>query len=174
MFIFASVKLYINTIMETTNITKQNPIRRLLEYKRAMRECIQRGADHEEMKKITNDYGFTLATPVWIRTVIDILRRFFDKVENAMIMVCDNTDGKQAKRRVLFNRWFNFYNDGTLSSRSAEVCEGYYQLLVSIYFKNNNPNKQQLIKSFNDLMSRDIYEIVVWLYSIKSLYTLFI
>ena len=60
------------------------------------------------------------------------------------------------------------------SSRSAEVCEGYYQLLVSIYFKNNNPNKQQLIKSFNDLMSRDIYEIVVWLYSIKSLYTLFI
>jgi hypothetical protein len=24
------------------------------------------------------------------------------------------------------------------------------------------------------LMSRDIYEIVVWLYSIKSLYTLFI
>ena len=110
MFIFASVKLYINTIMETTNITKQNPIQRLLEYKRAMRECIQRGADHEEMKKITNDYGFTLATPVW----------------------------------------------------------------MSIYFKNNNPNKQQLIKSFNDLMSRDIYEIVVWLYSIKSLYTLFI
>ena len=32
---------------------------------------------------------------------------------------------------------------------------------MSIYFKNNNPNKQQLIKSFNDLMSRDIYEIVV-------------
>ena len=64
MFIFANVKLYINTIMETTNITKQNPIQRLLEYKRAMRECIQRGADHEEMKKITNDYGFTLATPV--------------------------------------------------------------------------------------------------------------
>ena len=55
----------------------------------------------------------------------------------------------------------NYDNDGTLSSRSAEVCEGYYQLLVSIYFKNNNPNKQQLIKSFNDLMSRDIYEIVV-------------
>ena len=28
-------------------------------------------------------------------TVIDILRRFFEMVENAMIMVCDNTDGKQ-------------------------------------------------------------------------------
>ena len=39
--------------------------------------------------------------------------------------------------------------------------EGYYQLLVSIYFKNDNPNRQQLLRSFNELMSRDIYEIVV-------------
>ena len=30
-----------------------------------------------------------------------------------------------------------------------------------LYFKNNNPNKQQLVNSFNELMSRDIYEIVV-------------
>jgi len=50
--------------MEARTTNKQNPIRRLLEYKRAMRECIQRGADHEEMKQITKDYGFTLATPV--------------------------------------------------------------------------------------------------------------
>ena len=50
--------------MEAMTTAKQNPIRRLLEYKRAMRECIQRGADHEEMKQITKEYGFTLATPV--------------------------------------------------------------------------------------------------------------
>ena len=50
--------------MEAKDVAKQNPIRRLLDYKRAMRECIQRGADHKEMKKITKDYGFTLATPV--------------------------------------------------------------------------------------------------------------
>lgn len=78
-----------------------------------------------------------------------------------MIMVCDNTDGKQDKRRALFNRWFDFYNDGTLSSRSAEVREGFYELLVSIYYKNDNPNKRQLVKAFNELMSHDIYEIVI-------------
>jgi hypothetical protein len=50
--------------MEAKDVKRQNPIRRLLEYKQAMRECIQRGADHEEMKKISSDYGFTLATPV--------------------------------------------------------------------------------------------------------------
>jgi len=53
-----------STIMEAKETTRQNPIRRLLEYKRAMRECIQRGADHQEMKQITKTYGFTLATPV--------------------------------------------------------------------------------------------------------------
>jgi len=92
-------------------------------------------------------------------TVIDILKRFFERVENAMIMVCDNTDGKQNKRRALFNRWFDFYNDGTLWSRSAEIREGYYELLVSIYYKRDNPNKEQLVRVFNELMSRDIYDI---------------
>jgi len=94
-------------------------------------------------------------------TVVDILRRFFEKVENAMIMVCDNIDGKQGKRRVLFNRWFDLYNDGTLSSRNIDVREGFYELMVSIYYKHDNPNKQKLIKAFNELMSQDIYEIVI-------------
>ena len=58
------MKLKMQENMETKDVTRPNPIRRLLDYKRAMRECIQRGADHEEMKKITKDYGFTLATPV--------------------------------------------------------------------------------------------------------------
>ena len=28
-------------------------------------------------------------------TVVDVLRRFFQNVDNAMIMVCDSTDGKK-------------------------------------------------------------------------------
>ena len=33
--------------------------------------------------------------------------------------------------------------------------------MVSIYYKHDNPNKQKLIKAFNELMSQDIYEIVI-------------
>ena len=62
--IFARVNNNTTIIMEAKETIKQNPIRRLLDYKRAMRECIQRGGDHQEMKQITKDYGFTLATPV--------------------------------------------------------------------------------------------------------------
>ena len=94
-------------------------------------------------------------------TVVDVLRHFFETVENAMIMVCDSTDGKQHKRRNLFDRWFHFYNDGTLTTISAEVGEGDYELLLSIYFKKNNPNKSQLIKAFGDLLARDCFEIVI-------------
>lgn len=94
-------------------------------------------------------------------TVVDVLRRFFQNVENAMIMVCDSTDGKQERRRNLFNRWFHLYNDGTLTTINAEVDGGDYELLLSIYFKKTNPYRQQLVKAFGELMSRDFYEIVI-------------
>ena len=50
--------------MITSDGKKRNMILHLLDYKRAMRKCIQNGADSDEMKKITSDYGFELATPV--------------------------------------------------------------------------------------------------------------
>ena len=78
-----------------------------------------------------------------------------------MIMVCDSTDGKQQRRRNLFDRWFHLYNDGTLATINAEVGEGDYELLLSIYFKNNNPYKSQLVKAFGELLTRDFYEIVI-------------
>jgi len=94
-------------------------------------------------------------------TVVDVLRRFFQNVENAMIMVCDSTDGKQHRRRNLFDHWFHYYNDGTLTAINAEVGEGDYELLLSIYFKKTNPYKQQLIKAFGDLLAQDLYDIVI-------------
>ncbi len=119
---------------------------------------------------LLNTYSFSIERegtnphPIDLRiaaTVVDVLRRFFQNVENAMIMVCDSTDGKQQKRRNLFDRWFHFYNDGTLMTINAEVGEGDYELILSIYFKKNNPYKQQLIKAFGDLLANDCYEIVI-------------
>ncbi len=78
-----------------------------------------------------------------------------------MIMVCDSSDGKQQSRRNLFNRWFHYYNDGSMTTINAEVEEGNYELLLSIYFKKSNPFKQQLVKAFGDLLANDLYEIVI-------------
>lgn len=78
-----------------------------------------------------------------------------------MIMVCDSTDGKQRRRRNLFNRWFHLYNDGTLTTINIEVDGGDYELLLSIYFKKTNPYRQQLVKAYGDLVSLNFYEIVI-------------
>ena len=54
-----------STIMEEKNTAKRpNLILNLLKCKRELRECIQNGANHEEMKRIAGKYGFTFATPV--------------------------------------------------------------------------------------------------------------
>lgn len=51
--------------MEATKTKKSdNLIIRLLQFKREMRECIQNGADPEEMKRIADDYGFQFAKPL--------------------------------------------------------------------------------------------------------------
>ena len=119
---------------------------------------------------LVNTYSFSIERegtnphPIDLRiaaTVVHVLRRFFETIENAMIMVCDSTDGKQHKRRNLFDHWFRYYNDGTLTTINAEVGEGDYELLLSIYFRKDNPFKQQLIKAFGDLLSQNYYEIVV-------------
>ncbi len=94
-------------------------------------------------------------------TVVYILHRFFANIENAMIMVCDTIDGKQYKRRNLFNRWFKLYDDGTMVSLNAEAGNKDYELLLSIYFKKGNPNKDSLVKGFNELLTLDMYELVI-------------
>ena len=50
--------------METTKAKPQSLLKRLLECKLAMRECIQNGADSVEMKRIADEYGFEFATPI--------------------------------------------------------------------------------------------------------------
>jgi hypothetical protein len=57
-------KIIMHKEMEATKTKPKNFVPRLLQFKREMRECIQNGADHEEMKRIADKYGFTFATPL--------------------------------------------------------------------------------------------------------------
>lgn len=57
-------KLIIHKEMEATTTKPKNLIQSLLKCKHELRECIQDGADPEEMKRIADKYGFTFATPL--------------------------------------------------------------------------------------------------------------
>ena len=93
-------------------------------------------------------------------TVIFILKQFFSVKERAMLMICDTLDGKEEKRKQLFNRWYDKYNirhEIQKFDASAETED--YKLYVSIYINNNNENKQKLISAFYELVSNDFYPL---------------
>ena len=121
--------------------------------------------------QLPNTYSFSIEPegehhhPIDMRiaaTIVAILRRFFERLDNAMIMICDSSDGREEKRRKLFDRWFENYADHQLVQKfdaSAAVDE--YRLYLSIYFLRNNPNRTQLLKAFRDLLTSDLYELVI-------------
>ena len=92
-------------------------------------------------------------------TIIEILKRFFTIKEHAMIMVCDNIDGREEKRELLFSRWFIRHNDGTIVKYDASTSTEEYILYVSIYIRRDNPNNQKLVAAFYDLIKNGFYPI---------------
>lgn len=92
-------------------------------------------------------------------TVIDILTRFFSEKQRAMLMVCDNLDGKEQKRELLFSRWFSKYNDGTLLKFNASVDTEDYTLFVSIFLRKDHPDGQGIVKAFYELVTNEMYPI---------------
>lgn len=92
-------------------------------------------------------------------TIIEILKRFFLVKENAMIMICDNIDGKEEKREHLFSRWFIRHNDGSIVKFDASVLDEDYTLYVSIYLRKDNPQSHLLISAFYDLVKNGLYPI---------------
>lgn len=68
-----------------------------------------------------------------------------------MLMVCDTLDGKEQKRRKLFDRWFAAYNHNLLINLDADE----YVILASIYFRHDTPNRRELEDAFNELINTE-------------------
>ena len=92
-------------------------------------------------------------------TIASILKNFFQKNENSMLMVCDNMDGKEEKRRKLFDRWYHHYDNYSLIKLDASLENEDYRLFVSMYINRNNPKRELLIRAFNELVRTDLYEL---------------
>lgn len=72
-----------------------------------------------------------------------------------MIMVCDNLDGKELIRERLFSRWYMRYNDGSVRKCDASLETDGYSLFVLLYMRFDNPNAQQLVAAFYDLVKNN-------------------
>ena len=92
-------------------------------------------------------------------TIVTILREFFQSKERAMILVCDNIDGKENKRNRLFSRWYtNFKTKDILKFDASATTEG-YQLYVSILLSSSHPRKEKLIAAFYELVKNEFYPV---------------
>lgn len=82
-------------------------------------------------------------------TICQILSDFFQKQTNAMLFVCDSTDGRAEGRRRLFSRKFESVNDGTFEKIDRNGKTFYYSVYSSIIFRKDNPNKDRLLEAFD-------------------------
>ena len=92
-------------------------------------------------------------------TIVSLLRIFFTRNDHAMIMVCDNLDGKEKKRRLLFSKWYSVYNDGSIIKYDASTQIDDYLLYVSIYLNKNNSKRNVLVQAFYELVKNNLYPI---------------
>ena len=54
-----------------------------------------------------------------MNTVLFIMYQFFQKHKDALITVCDSTDGRQRAGKRLFDSWFDKYNDGFILKKDG-------------------------------------------------------
>lgn len=88
-------------------------------------------------QKIPNEYVFD--------TICFILLEFFKKHTNSMLIVCDSSDGREEARMRLFNSWYKRISPKGLNKINKSGRAETYNLLISILFWNDNPNKDQLL-----------------------------
>jgi hypothetical protein len=94
-------------------------------------------------------------------TIVSILDEFFAKNENSMLMACENLDGKEGKRRKLFDHWYDIYNNHKLVKLDASLENEDYKLYISMFIHKENAQLETLIDAFNEVIRMDLYELGV-------------
>ena len=85
-------------------------------------------------------------------SILSILQDFFVNESNILGYTCDVSDGRQLARKILFNRWFDKYNDGRLKKFDFQTDNVYVSLII-------NKDYFAIDEAVNDI-SQLIYEVL--------------
>ncbi|MBQ0074781.1 MAG: hypothetical protein KBT34_11355 [Prevotella sp.] len=95
-------------------------------------------------------------------TVIYILERFFQETpDDAILMVCDSSDGKQQKRRKLFDRWYA----KSSHKEDIDVFNAEYhdynndKVYTSLYINRHTPRYKTVVDSYMQLVRNSMMPI---------------
>ena len=84
-------------------------------------------------------------------TVIIILKNFLGKKANAVVYICDNSDGREKARFHKFTNWFRTYDDGNIIQLKGISRAGNSNILNAILIHKNNPNINRFIEAYEIL-----------------------
>ena len=92
--------------------------------------------------------------PRIMETLANSMKKVLEAKKNAILYICDSSDGKQAARSKLFNRWYKNYtwkmiikHDGKLDDPDSPEAE-----FVSLIVNTQNPYSETIIEAFNSVM----------------------
>ena len=90
-------------------------------------------------------------------TVLYVIYRFFLLNQDALITVCDSTDGRQTARKRLFDGWFDRFNDGSLTKTDGTfTIEGHVNF-ASLIYCSVNKYSADLLREFKLLEDANFY-----------------
>lgn len=90
-------------------------------------------------------------------TVITIVGDFLNSKINAVIYVCDNSDGKEAVRARNFLSWFRYYDHPShkIIKVSGDFDAGGITLYTALLVHKGNKLKNELIQAYLELIDSD-------------------
>lgn len=90
------------------------------------------------------------------RTIDDIIKSFFENVENSLIYICSEDQEKAEIRFNVFDRWYlnSTFNEFVTKIDNVINCEANgetYLLYTSLLYRNDNPNIKYVLAAYNSI-----------------------
>lgn len=85
------------------------------------------------------------------RTIIEIVKDFLSGLENAVVYVCDASDGRELLHKRKFDQWFRKYDDGTIIKINGHIAVPDFNIYNAILIHKENKRKNLFIEAFNDM-----------------------
>ena len=90
-------------------------------------------------------------------TILCILYHFFENFTNAIVSVCDMTDGRQDARFRLFTQWTNQFLSSDIVCVKASFYVDNVKTHAALYYNVNNIDAAILVKGFSELIDVNFY-----------------
>ncbi len=90
-------------------------------------------------------------------TVISIVGDFLNSQINAVVYICDNSDGREVARAKKFLSWYDYYSHPShqILQVTGDLKIGELRLYTALLVHRKNKLKKQLIEAYIDLIDYD-------------------